>query len=87
MRLSGQLHVPAALLPGKEPLVHIGQEAGAGVDAEEKESCPVGNGTRAVQPVAIPTPQLYRGLRIDLIGTTRRFEVLSLQLFLIRLFP
>jgi hypothetical protein len=28
MEVSGQLHVPAALLPGKESLVPIGQEAG-----------------------------------------------------------
>jgi hypothetical protein len=26
--VSGQLHAPAALPPGKEPLVSIGQEAG-----------------------------------------------------------
>jgi hypothetical protein len=28
MEVSGQLHAPAALPPGKEPLVSIGQEAG-----------------------------------------------------------
>jgi hypothetical protein len=28
MEVSGQLHAPAALPPGKEPLVPIGQEAG-----------------------------------------------------------
>jgi len=28
MKVSGQLHAPAALPPGKEPLVSIGQEAG-----------------------------------------------------------
>jgi hypothetical protein len=28
MEVSGQLHAPATLPPGKEPLVHIGQEAG-----------------------------------------------------------
>jgi hypothetical protein len=28
MEVSGQLHAPVALLPGKEPLVPIGQEAG-----------------------------------------------------------
>jgi hypothetical protein len=28
MEMSGQLHAPAALLPGKEPLVPIGWEGG-----------------------------------------------------------
>jgi hypothetical protein len=28
MEVSGQVHIPAALPPGKEPLVPIGQEAG-----------------------------------------------------------
>jgi hypothetical protein len=28
MEVSGQLHAPAALLSGKEPLVPIGEEAG-----------------------------------------------------------
>jgi hypothetical protein len=28
MEVSGQLHAPAALLLGREPLVRIGQEAG-----------------------------------------------------------
>jgi hypothetical protein len=28
MEVSGQLHAPAALPPEKEPLVHIGEEAG-----------------------------------------------------------
>jgi hypothetical protein len=28
MEVNGQLHAPSALLPGKEPLVSIGQEAG-----------------------------------------------------------
>jgi len=27
MRVGGQLHVPAALCPGKQPLVHIEEEA------------------------------------------------------------
>jgi hypothetical protein len=38
MEVSGQLHAPAALPPGKEPLVPIGQEAGRG--GEEKNSQP-----------------------------------------------
>jgi hypothetical protein len=33
MEVSGQLHAPAALLPGKEPLVSIRQEAGWALEA------------------------------------------------------
>jgi hypothetical protein len=45
MEVSGQLHPPAALAPGKEPLVPIGQEAGwatsrSGRGGEEKNSQP-----------------------------------------------
>jgi hypothetical protein len=38
MEASGQLHTPAALPSGKEPLVHIGQEVGhrASLDAVVK---------------------------------------------------
>jgi hypothetical protein len=39
MEMSGQLHSPAALSPGKEPLVPIGEEAGwarAGLDVVVK---------------------------------------------------
>jgi hypothetical protein len=43
MEVSCQLHAPAALPPGKEPIVHIGQEAGwalsrSGRGGEEKNS-------------------------------------------------
>jgi hypothetical protein len=45
MEVSGQLHVPVALPPGKETLVPIGQEAGrnqsrSGHGGEEKNSQP-----------------------------------------------
>jgi hypothetical protein len=46
MEMSGQLHAPAALLPGKEPLVPIGYEAGWAPEpfwtrgGEEKNSQP-----------------------------------------------
>jgi hypothetical protein len=40
MEVSGQLHAPAALLPGKEPLVPIGQD----VEIERSVWNDVGNG-------------------------------------------
>jgi len=45
MEVSGQLHVPAALLPGKEPLVPSGWRVGepqnrSGRGGEEKNSKP-----------------------------------------------
>jgi hypothetical protein len=45
MEVSGQLHAPAALLPGKQPLVPIRKEAGwapepSGHGGEEKNSQP-----------------------------------------------
>jgi hypothetical protein len=45
MEVSGQLHAPAALPPGQEPLVPIGYEAGwaqsrSGRGGEEKNSQP-----------------------------------------------
>jgi hypothetical protein len=59
--VTGQLQAPAALPPGKEPPVHIRQEAGWAPESDwtvwkEENSCIAGNQTRAVQPVAIPTP-------------------------------
>jgi hypothetical protein len=36
-----QLYAPATLSPGKEPLVHIGKEAGCG--EEKKIPAPAGN--------------------------------------------
>jgi hypothetical protein len=45
MEVSGQLHVPAALLPGKELLVPVGEEK----NLQRRESNPR---TLIVQPVA-----------------------------------
>jgi hypothetical protein len=58
MEMSGQLHAPAALPLGKEPLVPIGQEAGWAPEPfwtrwfREKFPAPTGNLTPIVQPVA-----------------------------------
>jgi hypothetical protein len=58
MEVSGQLYVPAALLPGKEPHVPIVQEAGRAPEpvgtlwSREKSLGPAGNKTAAVQHVA-----------------------------------
>jgi hypothetical protein len=58
MEVSGQLHAPAALLPGIEPLVPIGQETGwipdrSGRGGEEKNSQPLpGLEPPIIQPVA-----------------------------------
>jgi hypothetical protein len=56
MGVSGQHHAPAALLlPGKEPPVPIGQEAGWATEAvwtqrlEERSSASVGDRTPVVQ--------------------------------------
>jgi hypothetical protein len=57
MEVSGQLHDPAALAPGKGPQVPTGLEAGVGpragsVAVEQSNSLPpAGNRTPAVQPV------------------------------------
>jgi hypothetical protein len=57
MEVSGQLHAPAALPPGKEPLVPIGWEAWAGLGAVVKRKIPSPRResnprTPIVQPVA-----------------------------------
>jgi hypothetical protein len=54
MEVSGQLHAPVALLPGKDPLVPIGKEAGWTPEQWSivKSLVPAGNQTLAVQPVA-----------------------------------
>jgi hypothetical protein len=53
MEVSGQLHTPAALNPGKEPLVPTGQEAGW---SPEKNSQPL----PALEPPIIqPVSQRY----------------------------
>jgi hypothetical protein len=57
MEVSGQLHTPATLLPGKQPLVHTGQEAGWFPEPvwtiwRRKKFCPCGTRNPAVQPIA-----------------------------------
>jgi hypothetical protein len=58
MEVSGQLNAPAALRPGKEPLVSIGYEVGwaqsrSGHGVEEKNSQPMpGFEPSIIQPVA-----------------------------------
>jgi hypothetical protein len=59
MEVSGHLHDSSALPPGKEPLGTHWMEglmgSKAGLDAVKKRniSCPIGNRTLAVQPVAL----------------------------------
>jgi hypothetical protein len=58
MEVSGQLHAPAALTPGKEPpgTHYIGGWVGprAGFDVVGKKNlAPAGNQTPAAQPIAI----------------------------------
>jgi hypothetical protein len=63
MEVSGQLHAPACLPPGKiDPGAHwTGGWVGprAGLD-EEKNLVTAGNQTPAVQPIATPTPHKHR---------------------------
>jgi hypothetical protein len=65
MEVSGQLHVPAALPPGKEPLVTIEQEAGCSQNrsrrgGEEKNSQPLPQ----LEPLIIqPVAQRYYGFK------------------------
>jgi hypothetical protein len=40
MEVSGQIHVPATLPPGKEPLVPIGPQSRSARGGEEKNSQP-----------------------------------------------
>jgi len=58
MEVSGQIHAPTALLPGKESPVIIGEEAGCNPELvwthwrwEYSFIAPAGNGTLAVQPI------------------------------------
>jgi hypothetical protein len=56
MKVSDQFHAPAALTPGIEPPVPIGQEAGWAPESawtlwRREKSSIAGNRTRAVQPV------------------------------------
>jgi hypothetical protein len=70
LEVSGQLHVPADLLPGKEPTVTVGWEAGWVLEAfwmtrrGEKYYFYLDSNSDAsvVQPVAISDPisQLYK---------------------------
>jgi hypothetical protein len=66
MEVSGQLHAPAALLPGKEPLYPLdwrigGPQSRSGSGGEEKNSQPApgiepqNSGRPARSPGAIPT--------------------------------
>jgi hypothetical protein len=49
-RWSGQLHAPATLTSGKNPLVRIGLEAGCAIESRRREkSCTAGNRTRDVE--------------------------------------
>jgi hypothetical protein len=72
MNVSGQLHAPAALPSGKEPLVPIVQETGwaqsrSQLGSEEKNSHPLlGLEPPIIQPVAQRyTTKLSRFLRIN----------------------
>jgi len=62
MEVSGQLHAPAALPPGKEPSVPIGYEAGWTPEPFWtrwwKEKFPVPTETRTPDHAA-PSPALY----------------------------
>jgi hypothetical protein len=55
MEKSCQLHLTAALSPGKEPPVPIEPQSRSGFYGEEKNLTPAGNRTPAVQPIAILT--------------------------------
>jgi hypothetical protein len=63
MEVGGQLHGPAALPPGKEPLVAIGEEAGCAPEPVWtrwwKEKFPAPAGTRTPEHPA-GSPALYR---------------------------
>jgi hypothetical protein len=90
MEVSGQLDVPAALLPGKESLVPIVLEAGWAPELvwtlwrKEKWLYPTGNWTTAIQPVvrrytdwAIPALRLNYLTEVP-SGTTNCSEDTSL---------
>jgi hypothetical protein len=75
MMVNGQLHAPAALSPGEDPPVPIGQEAGLAPEPfwtlwrREKFLDPAGERTSAFQPVdrrytnwAIPAPSFEKML-------------------------
>jgi hypothetical protein len=65
MEVSGQLHSPTALPPGKEPPVPIGKASGWAPEAVwtqwiiEKSLASVGNSTLSVQPVACRRTEQY----------------------------
>jgi hypothetical protein len=54
MEMSGQLHAPAALTPGKQRRVPhwVGPRVGLNAVAKEKFPAPVGNRTPVIQTVA-----------------------------------
>jgi hypothetical protein len=72
--MNGQLHAMAALLLGKEPSVHIGQDVGWAPGpvwtlwSTEKCIAPAGNWTPVVQPVAILTEIIQRGPWVKWLG-------------------
>jgi hypothetical protein len=83
MEVSGQLHAPAALPPGKEPLVPIRYEAGWAPEPfwtrwfKEKFSAPAGNRTPIVQPVA----QRYTDWAITALGVLGEWRYSSMHSF------
>jgi hypothetical protein len=86
LEVCGQLHAPAALPPGKEPPVPIGQEAGCAPEPvwtlwRREKSCTAGNRTRAVQPVAIPT-ELTR--RLSSLNNRQEMRWVWIQLIVCR---
>jgi hypothetical protein len=67
MEVTGKLHAPAALPPGKEPLVHIGSEARWAPEpvwtrwSREEFPAPAGTRTLITQPLAqLCTAELSR---------------------------
>jgi hypothetical protein len=71
MEVSGQLHDPADLLPGKEFLVHIGQEAGWAPESVWTRS----RGVKLPAPTGIRTPVI--GKVIPLLSDVPRHENIS----------
>jgi hypothetical protein len=52
MEVSGELHSPAALPPGKQSTASIGRQIRSGLWRRESSPTPSGNLTPAAQPVA-----------------------------------